>query len=45
MARICLGKSHYPTCEKDLMKDASESGTSNEKYTELREYPHSDTEA
>ena len=45
VARKSLEKSHCPTCEKDLMKDASESGTSNETYINFIEYPHSDPEA
>ena len=45
VAHKSLEKSHCPTCEKDLMKDASESGSSNETYINFREYPHSDTEA
>ena len=45
VARKSLEKSHCSTCEKDLMKDASESGTSNETYINFRKYPHSDPEA
>ena len=37
VARKSLEKSHCPTCEKNLMKDASESDTSNETYINFRD--------
>ena len=45
VARKSLENIHCPMCEKDLMKDASESGTSNETYINFREYSHSDPKA